>query len=251
MKTTKKKPYNHNWRSFSEARAFVRGLKLKSIKEWKLWARSDERPIDIPKVPIAVYKHKGWMSWGDWLGTDRIASYKKVYRTFEEARLFARSLGIRTESEWIDWAKGELRPDDIPAHPYGVYKHKGWTSWGDWIGTRNKKGGFRAFEEARIYVQNLGLKSYEEWRSWYKSETRPIDIPANPSRVYQDKGWVSWGDWLGTDRVAYQNIVYRPFHEARSFVRSLGLKTQSGWKDWAKSNACPADIPITPWYVYK
>src|SRR5687767_15150881 len=114
MESAKKKPHRHNWRPFQKARAFVQSLGLKSIEEWKLWSRSDARPLDIPKVPIAVYKHKGWMSWGDWLGTDRIASYKKVYRTFEEARLFARSLRLKTESEWIDWVKGDTKPDDIP-----------------------------------------------------------------------------------------------------------------------------------------
>src|SRR5215211_5131256 len=92
-----KKTARYKWRAFSAARAFVRRLGLKSIEEWKLWSRSEARPIDIPKVPIAVYKHKGWMSWRDWLGTDRIASYKKIYRTFEEARLFARSLRLKTE----------------------------------------------------------------------------------------------------------------------------------------------------------
>ena len=67
VKTIKKKPISLNWRSFKEARAFVRSLGLKSIEEWKSWARSDARPIDIPKVPIAVYKRNGWVSWGDWL----------------------------------------------------------------------------------------------------------------------------------------------------------------------------------------
>ena len=88
METTKSTLHRHKWRAFNDAREFVRNLELKSIEEWKIWSRSDACPIDIPKVPIAVYKHKGWMSWGDWFGTDRIASYKKVYRIFEEARSF-------------------------------------------------------------------------------------------------------------------------------------------------------------------
>lgn len=28
-------------------------------------------------------------------------------------------------------------------------------------------------------------------------DDRPNNIPANPSQVYKDKGWTSWGDWLG------------------------------------------------------
>ena len=27
---------------------------------------------------------------------------------------------------------------------------------------------------------------------------RPDDIPSDPGRVYKDKGWAGWADWLGT-----------------------------------------------------
>ena len=52
-------------------------------------------------------------------------------------------------------------------------------------------------------------------------ENKPEDIPAYPDGVYKDSGWVSWGDWLGTGRIANQNKVYRSFDEARAFVHSL------------------------------
>src|SRR5258705_4366612 len=94
---------------------------------------------------------------------------------------------------------------------------------------------WRPFEEAHTYVQSLGLKNRNEWLDWSKSDSRPIDIPRVPDHVYQDKGWVSWGDWLGTGRIANQNIVYRPFQGAREFVHSLGLQNQSKWRAWSKS----------------
>ena len=56
------------WRSFEEARDFVRSLKLKSVREWHEWSQSDDKPPDIPATPQEVYKGKGWKTWGDFLG---------------------------------------------------------------------------------------------------------------------------------------------------------------------------------------
>ena len=56
------------WRSFEEARHFVRSLKLKSVKQYSEWSQSDDKPPDIPATPQEVYKGKGWKTWGDFLG---------------------------------------------------------------------------------------------------------------------------------------------------------------------------------------
>ena len=42
-----------------------------------------------------------------------------------------------------------------------------------------------------------------------------------------------------------------PFKDARKFVRSLKIKSQSGWSKYKKSGKKPADIPATPTLVYK
>jgi hypothetical protein len=44
-----------NWRSFEEAREFVRTLGLKGQEEWKLYYRSGQKPHDIPSTPWMVY----------------------------------------------------------------------------------------------------------------------------------------------------------------------------------------------------
>ncbi len=90
----------------------------------------------------------------------------------------------------------------------------------------------------------------DQWVEWAKSDCRPVDIPSDAVGVYGNQGWIGWGDWLGTGRVSNQNMVYRPFGEARAFARNLGLKTQLAWRSWAKSDARPDDIPATPVGVY-
>ena len=93
----------------------------------------------------------------------------------------------------------------------------------------NKKSRYhwRPFEKARQFVRSLDLKNKDEWGKWSKSGELPNDIPANPVQVYKTKGWVSWGDWLGTGRVANQGRVYLSFDDARAFVHKIGLKSRN------------------------
>jgi hypothetical protein len=91
---------------------------------------------------------------------------------------------------------------------------------------------FRTFEDARAFVHELGLKSYEEWNDYCTSGRKPPDIPSNASRVYADSGWAGIGDWLGTGRVANREREFLPFSEARAFVHGLGLKSGNEWRDF-------------------
>ena len=72
---------------------------------------------------------------------------------------------------------------------------------------------FRPFEEARAFIQGLGLKSKDEWEAYCVSGKRPADIPSNPQATYEKAGWSGWGDWFSTGRIANQNRQYRPFEK--------------------------------------
>ena len=201
--------------------------------------------------------------------TGRGAGSSKKFRSFEEARKFARALGLKNEKEWRKYCKGELagkvaKPEDIPADPRKPYKTQGWQGMGDWLGTgrvadQYKK--FRSFEEARKFVHALGLTNEKEWRKYSKGELKgrkpkPEDIPANPRQVYKGKSWQGMGDWLGTGTIAPGNKKFRPFKEARKFVRALGLKNSTEWYKYCKGELAgrkskPEDIPASPERTYK
>ena len=58
------------------------------------------------------------------------------------------------------------------------------------------------FEEARIFVRRLGLKTSKEWEDYKKNHfphlpQKPENIPNKPNHVYRDKGWISMSDWHG------------------------------------------------------
>lgn len=64
----------------------------------------------------------------------------KKYVSFREAHAFARSLNLKTRKEWRLYVKSELegyveKPKNIPSHPDGIYKVKGWQGWKYWLGT--------------------------------------------------------------------------------------------------------------------
>jgi hypothetical protein len=241
------------WRPFEAARAYVQNLGLKNFREWQAWSKSGLRPKDIPSGPWYSYKEKGWVSIGDWLGTGRIACSRRIYLPFEKARDFVRKLGLNYFEEWQEWARSTKRPADIPITPHRVYRNKGWKGYRDWLGSSNiiKRKVFRPFEEAREYVQNLGLKNNYEWETWVKSPERPEDIPSTPNKIYKDKGWAGPGDWLGIERIYRYKNKKCSFEEAREYARSLGLRSYSEWKKWSKSGLRPKDIPAGPWSFYK
>src|SRR4051812_48328753 len=55
------------WRPFAEARAHVRSLDLGTLERWRAWAKSPDRPPDIPSAPRRSYRDE-WAGWSDWLG---------------------------------------------------------------------------------------------------------------------------------------------------------------------------------------
>ena len=125
---------------------------------------------------------------------------------------------------------------------------------------RLAKLSWRPFEAAREYARGLRLNGDEEWRAYCAGKMPdkgmlPADIPSNPNYTYRGNGWISIGDWLGTYSVASYKIQWRPFSEARKYVRKLGLKNFNEWVSYTQGKMpeigkLPKDIPVGPYRVY-
>lgn len=220
------------YRTFGEAREFVRGLCIKGPIEWRLYSQGklagrEKKPNDIPLNPNQYYKNEGWISWDDWLGVRKVTSHSKKerssykdkglnkrgnqirteFRPFEEAREFVRSWGLNSMNEWTDFVNRGL-PKDIPINPSGYYAGEGWVNWEDWLGTKvvapSVKESFSPFEEAREFVRNLKINNMGNWDVYAHGlligkGRKPKNIPSNPHEIYNDKGWIDWDDWLGKE----------------------------------------------------
>ena len=242
-----------NWMPFEEAKNYVRELKIESQNEWRKFTKSDNKPKDIPVNPDLVYMNKGWKSYGDWLGTDSIATRFIQFKDFIFARDYVRKLKLKNQEQWVEYMKSGKKPIDIPTSPHTVYKNDGWVSYGDWFGTgviaaKNKK--FRDFETARDYVREKKFLNQKEWRDFIKSRKKPEDIPSSPSETYKNEGWISYGDWLGTTTIATQQLNFKDFQQAREFTQKLGLKSKSEWFTYCKSGKKPIEIPGNPSQSY-
>jgi len=241
------------FRTYESARIFARKLKLKNRKGWKEFKKTNQLPENIPKDPQSAYKNKGWISWGDFLGTGNIRLTDSTFKTFQEARKFAQSLKLKNVEAWRNFLKLKNKPKDIPSDPRNAYMNKGWKGWGDFLGTGtiapfNIK--FRQFLEAREYIHSLRLQSQNEWNKYRSSGKKPKDIPSNPFEAY-GKEWTNWGDFLGTGFIAFQNRNFLSYDDAKKIVRSLKLKNRNEWQQFCDSGKKPMNIPADPHYVYK
>lgn len=266
------------FRSFEEAREWAQSLHLSSLRGWMSFVRENHSnlPSDIPSWPDRTYRGKGWKGWPDFLG------YFEDWRSFDEARAFARSLDFNGQREWKRYAKGARpdippKPSDIPASPWKAYENLGWQSWPDWLGTgklgrdknpstlpkksltlsKPRPSKFRDFQSARNFVQALQLESSTQWYVYVKGlrpdkGMKPADIPSSPHSVYASQ-WISRGDWIGRpDNIAPFRKEFRSFEEARTFARSLGLRKRSDWELWCHvSGNRPPYIPSRPSHTYK
>lgn len=157
-------------------------------------------------------------------------------------------------SEWKEVIKDKSFPSNIPKNPKKKYQLEGWKGWGDWLGTFKpskfeKK--YLDFNEARKRVQTLGLKKTNEWFEFMKSNTAFDDVPIYPNKVYADKGWNNWGDWLGTNKLANFNREFSEYNDAKVFSNSLMLNSVKEWMNYCKSNKLPDNIPTNPQRTYK
>ncbi len=224
----------NRWMPYAEAQAYIRSLKIRTQEEYREWSKSGDRPKDIPSNPKGVYKEE-WKGWPRFFGTN--------WKSYLEVQAHVRSLGIKTKEEYEEWSKSGDRPKDIPSDPDRVYREE-WESWPSFLGTKKE---WMPYQEAKAYIQSLGIKSKREYKEWSKSGDRPEDIPSSPESVYKEE-WEGWRIFLGTWN---KQNRWRPYAKAQVHVQSLGIKSKRKYKEWSKSGDRPEDIPSSPESVYK
>ena len=99
-------------RPFAEARESVRSLGLRSWPEWREFCagrlpRLGTIPADIPQSPWRTYRDE-WRGMADWLGYEFRRIKRSQFRSFKEARAFARSLSLGGAKDWRHYCSGAL-----------------------------------------------------------------------------------------------------------------------------------------------
>ena len=191
------------YKSYNEAKKYAQSHKIKSMKQWYQHTKSKYFPKNIPVKVSNTYKNE-WKGWGNFLGTGRVANQLKQYRSFIESKKYAKTHKIKSQKQWQQHTKSDKFPDDIPFNPRKVYKE--FVTMGDFLGTGRiapQLRVFKPYQEAKKYGQSLKLNNQQQWRQHTKSKNFPKNIPKAPDEKYASE-WESWGDFLGTGRVANQ-----------------------------------------------
>jgi hypothetical protein len=108
------------------------------------------------------------------------------------------------------------------------------------------------FKQARKLARSLGLQSTAAWNEVAKSPQRLMGVPSSPGSYYAEffpDEWRGLPDFLGY--VSKRERKWRPFNQARRFMRSLRLRSQPEWQKFCQSGRKPADIPTEPRVIYK
>ena len=233
--------------SYNDAKKYAHSLKVKSTKEWKKIIKHKKFPKNIRKNPR---QYKEFLSMGEFLNTGIIAPHLRKFRSYEEAKKFIHTLKLNSVNEYNKFNKKNGLPKDIRIDPR---KYTGFESWGAYLGTGTIAPNLRKYKsyiKAKKYAQSLKLKSRSEWFRRTKEKNFPKNIPAYPESTYNNE-WKSWGDFLGTGRIADQFKVFRPYKEAKKYAKVLKLKSGEEWRQHTKSKNFPKDIPVSPFLTYK
>jgi hypothetical protein len=222
--------------SYEEAKEVVQKLNIKTIKEYQRKYNKKITELNIPTNPNLYYKE--FKSWFDWLGigNENKIHYRYIdFLSYEESKEIIYKLNIKSRIEWEKIKKN--LPINIPKEPSKYYKNKGWVDWYDFLGKTYLK-----YEEAKLKIKELNILSR---RKYLKYKTK--DLPSNPERAYNKKGWISWDDYLGINREKYWKKIFYTYEEAKEVVHKLNIKSRTEWKDkYCKRNDFNKLLPKDP-----
>jgi len=135
----------------------VQKFGLNSQSDWFVFLNSNNKPDNIPNDPYTYYKNKGWVSWGDFLGSGIVATYKKKFITYNEAKSFVKKMNLKSKTEWEEYCKYGNKPENISVDPSQTYKNE-WNGWADFLGylgngnSWNKKALISYLEQIKDYL---------------------------------------------------------------------------------------------------
>lgn len=154
-----KKPKGRPRRCFtySEASKIIQSEGISSKREYDRWWKFN-MPSRMPKRPDCAYRNYNF-KWSEFLGTNNPFPIIRIkYKSYDESKKYAHSLGLKTRSEWLIHCKSGKKPNDIPVRPDMFYQKTGkWISWKDYLGVSlvTKHEFFKLHAKRLFYIVRL------------------------------------------------------------------------------------------------
>lgn len=181
---------------------------------------------------------------------------KNNFYNYDELKSLINEIGVNTKNEYISVYKTLTSPEGkkAPIDPRKFYGINIWNGWSDFLNKpihkKKLNNLYYSFDECKSEIKKLGIKSKNDFYSKIKNIIRTnIRIPYSPPKIYKD-AWISWGDFLSTNRIQDNIKEYLPYDMAKEWARSLNLKMYKEWKV-LDLNKIPDNIPKKPEKTYK
>lgn len=127
--------------SYDETKKYIKTFFPHITSKNEFYKHLDEIDSKYPRNPREAYTIRGeWVSWGDFLGTNRIQDNKKTekYLRFNDAKRYINKyIKAKTSVEYKKYIK-EKHIDFLPNKPFRFYKDKGWNGWEDYLSIKKK-----------------------------------------------------------------------------------------------------------------
>jgi hypothetical protein len=208
---------------------------ITTLECWQNLLQRDNAPDNLPDDP-EVYG----LSHREFFNTIKISSVKR-------AKEYARKRGIKTLREWarkslittaLEWSQSKTIPLNIPKSPHTKYQSN-WVSWPDFLGIdRQRNSTLLSYKEAEDFARESVATTVEEWRSLEK----PDGIAKQPQISYQEKGWVNWETFLGTEMITFENF--------RMLAQREGILNLTQWSEFRKDSLQKKMLPRIPTIYY-
>jgi hypothetical protein len=186
--------------SYEDAKKYISHLSISSKSDYIRKCKEEYFPNNIPKNPVQYFK-SDWISWGDYLGTNREQDNKLIekYLEYDDAKKWVHSnLKVKSISKWKELVNNNKIPDFIPNRPNRFYKNRGWENWTIFLNNKrisNNKRNIIKHDEAKILMAKLNISTLKEYKK-LQSERYINELPVHPHLTYKNKGFKNYDDFF-------------------------------------------------------
>jgi hypothetical protein len=218
---------------------------INSQNKWRIFIKNNNIN-NIPKNPNKVYKGRGWVSWGTFLGTKYIGANERkyMYVTLEKFKEWLINNNIKNSREFNNY---ENKPKSIPSHPERTYCK--WLGWKDVLLTcKDMRKDYWDYDTCKKFLfDNYGKLTYKTFRLFSRNNTLPRGIPKKPEKVFEN---FTASDFFSSYSKLPKRYYYT-FEESLKLVHTLNIKTNYEWKKYVKLGIMDKRIPSSPYSTYK
>lgn len=219
---------------YEDLKKYVREKGIKTKEEYILHVSKNYlvNDLSIPYNPYTFYSKEIWEGWSIFL-RDEIykKKYNGTYYSYHECKEIVKEYNFLSKNDYFKRIREIIKFDiRIPYDPRSVYKEE-WEGWVHFLDTDNSVDQIEElvdFEVAREYSRSLNLKFQKQW---YKIRFRdlPKGMTKKPERLYKDKGWIDWNDFLGIDKktkMSYGEVLIADFFDKNNikYIYNKSLK---------------------------